>query len=161
MHFEDSLEKPRNPLKRAILRRNQKGVAFAEPTYRDAPVYDWSSEEEEEEEGEVKVIASSEALETSQDHVQNGHENTQDDIVDEITAVAPLSIRSASQNGRAKTENDLAQQEYDEDMQMLDDDAASDDLDHGKTAFTDCLTYRLLIAFSWIWSITQWDCAKH
>jgi hypothetical protein len=125
MHFEDSLEKPKNPLTRAILRRNKKAVAFAEPTYRDAPIYDWSSEEEEEEEGDAKAENNAE-----QQQAQNGYDNAQDEDGDEISTVAPLSIRG-SQNGRPNSDAE-SQQEMDDDMQMEDDGRASEDLDRGK-----------------------------
>jgi hypothetical protein len=134
MHFEDSLEKPKNPLKRAILRRNQKAVAFAEPTYRDAPIYDWSSEEEEEEEGAEANAAATNGNEQTQTQTQsqNGYENGHEDDDDEITAVAPLSIRGAAQNGRPISDADQSQQDLDDDMRNDEEGRNSDDLDRGK-----------------------------
>lgn len=43
----DNLEKPKNPLKKAIRRRNAKQVQFTAPTYYEASDVDYSTEEEE------------------------------------------------------------------------------------------------------------------
>lgn len=43
----DSPEKTKNPLKKAMRRRNAKTVQFAAPTYVEASDYDYSSDEEE------------------------------------------------------------------------------------------------------------------
>lgn len=48
----DNLEKPKNPLKKAIRRRNAKQVQFTAPTYYEASDVDYSTEEEEEVDGE-------------------------------------------------------------------------------------------------------------
>jgi FtsZ-interacting cell division protein ZipA len=42
----DNAEKSKNPLKKAMRRRNAKTVTFSSPTYFDAPEIDYSSEEE-------------------------------------------------------------------------------------------------------------------
>jgi hypothetical protein len=111
MMYEDSLGKgTQNPLKRAMRRRGQKQVAFADPTYRDAPQYDYSSEEEEEDEG-------GEAQEGLEDHA-NGVEP--DD--DEITAVSNPGASKASLN------SDMA----DDDDKRLDNSRSSDDSDRSK-----------------------------
>lgn len=44
----DNAEKSKNPLKKAMRRRNAKNVSFAAPTYFDAPEVDYSTEEEDE-----------------------------------------------------------------------------------------------------------------
>lgn len=48
----DNPEKSKNPLKKAMRRRNAKTVQFTAPTYFEASDVDYSTEEEEEEEGE-------------------------------------------------------------------------------------------------------------
>lgn len=45
----DNAEKSKNPLKKAMRRRNAKTVTFTSPTYFDAPEIDYSTEEEEDE----------------------------------------------------------------------------------------------------------------
>lgn len=45
----DNAEKSKNPLKKAMRRRNAKTVTFTSPTYFDAPEVDYSTEEEEDE----------------------------------------------------------------------------------------------------------------
>ena len=107
MMYEDSLGKgTQNPLKRAMRRRGQKQVAFAEPTYRDAPQYDYSSEEDEDEGGEAQEGG-------AEDHA-NGVEP--DD--DEITTASNAATRS-SQN------SDL----IDDDERRGDNSRSSDDSD--------------------------------
>lgn len=53
----DNPDKPKNPLKKAMRRRNGKTVQFAAPTYVEAPDVDYSTEEEEEGEGEFSAQA--------------------------------------------------------------------------------------------------------
>jgi hypothetical protein len=110
MHFEDSLEKPKNPISRAIRRRGRKQVSFADPTYRDAPQYDFTSEEEEDDDQEVEG-----QVETNGDGVyaQNGHEQGQADDVDEITAVAPLNIKNSTNNAQQSSQSSSDQIEDD------------------------------------------------
>ncbi|KAF2087959.1 hypothetical protein K490DRAFT_56528 [Saccharata proteae CBS 121410] len=49
----DTAEKTKNPLKKAMRRRNAKTVQFTAPTYVEASDYEWSSEEEDDAESEV------------------------------------------------------------------------------------------------------------
>lgn len=51
----DNPDKPKNPLKKAMRRRNGKTVQFAAPTYHEASDVDYSTEEEEEVEGEYSA----------------------------------------------------------------------------------------------------------
>lgn len=51
----DNQDKPKNPLKKAMRRRNGKTVQFAAPTYHEASDVDYSTEEEEEVEGEYSA----------------------------------------------------------------------------------------------------------
>lgn len=53
----DNPDKPKNPLKKAIRRRNGKSVQFAPPTYFEPSDADYSTEEDEEGEGEYSAQA--------------------------------------------------------------------------------------------------------
>ena len=53
----DNPDKPKNPLKKAMRRRNAKTVQFAAPTYFEASEVDYSTEEEEEGDGEYSAQA--------------------------------------------------------------------------------------------------------
>ncbi|KAK8248728.1 hypothetical protein IWZ00DRAFT_489710 [Phyllosticta capitalensis] len=79
----DTTEKSKNPLKKAMRRRNTKTVQFTAPTYVEASEYEYSTEEEDEEDSEV---------------YGNGHvqiEEVQDeDRDDDAIAVEPLRIGS-------------------------------------------------------------------
>jgi hypothetical protein len=63
-------------------RRGQKQVAFAEPTYRDAPQYDYSSEEEEEEEGGETPDAE-DAAEPDDDEITVSRSSQSSDMIDD------------------------------------------------------------------------------
>ena len=80
----DNAEKSKNPLKKAIRRRNTKTVQFAAPTYFEASDIDYSSEEEE---GEGELQANGEQTTTETRTIGK-------DDQDEITVVEPLKIRS-------------------------------------------------------------------
>jgi hypothetical protein len=90
MMYEDTLEKPKNPIRRAMRRRGQKQVTFTDPTYRDAPVYDYSSEEEEGEDGDIAMNGAHEEAS------QNGTESADDE--DEITASNGTTNGKATQS---------------------------------------------------------------
>ncbi|KAI9810521.1 MAG: hypothetical protein M1827_006194 [Pycnora praestabilis] len=85
----DNPEKSKNPLKKAMRRRNAKTVTFSAPTYVEASDFDYSSDEEagdgENNGNEVNVV--------------EAHSLQQEDQ-DEITAVEPLKVRSQGQDGR-------------------------------------------------------------
>jgi hypothetical protein len=77
----DNAEKSKNPLKKAMRRRNAKTVTFTSPTYFEASDVDYSTEEEDEE-GEYPE----DEEETSRADAQNGDH----DIQDEDIVVEPL-----------------------------------------------------------------------
>lgn len=81
----DSPEKSKNPLKKAMRRRNGKTVQFAPPTYVDPPNVEYSTEEEVDSDGEYTAHA-----EETND-VQDG-----DQEVDpkETATVEPLKSRT-------------------------------------------------------------------
>ncbi|KAH0544351.1 hypothetical protein FGG08_001492 [Glutinoglossum americanum] len=79
----DNPEKSKNPLKKAIRRRNAKTVQFAAPTYFEASDIDYSSSEEEGEEG----YHGNEEEETE-------NKNVHQDDHDEITEVEPLQVKN-------------------------------------------------------------------
>ena len=80
----DNPEKSKNPLKKAMRRRNAKTVQFAAPQYFDPSDVEYSSDDEEQEEGEY--LAQEEGAEM-QDQDQGGD-------VDESATVEPLRTRS-------------------------------------------------------------------
>jgi hypothetical protein len=84
MMYEDTLEKPKNSILRAMKRRGQKNVAFTDPTYRDPPVYDFSSSEEEDEEDSEGA-----EMHEEQNHSAMDVSDDEDDI-----AAEPASARA-------------------------------------------------------------------
>lgn len=83
----DNSDKPKNPLKQAIRRRNAKSVHFAAPTYYEASEVDYSTEEED---GEESAQGSHEHQSEEQD--KNGNEiiamnSSHDKLNDEVTTV--------------------------------------------------------------------------
>lgn len=83
----DNPEKSKNPLKKAMRRRNAKTVQFAAPTYHEPAEIDYSDEEEGFDED-------SEAAEQGE---QTGTTQAQDEAATDATSVVePLKIKSAS-----------------------------------------------------------------
>ncbi|KAI9835484.1 MAG: hypothetical protein M1838_005287 [Thelocarpon superellum] len=87
----DNPEKSKNPLKKAMRRRNAKTVQFSAPKYYEASDIDYSTEEEEEDE---------EGYANGDDHA-NAASDAHDDN-DEITAVEPLRPRNTNQESKAE-----------------------------------------------------------
>lgn len=81
----DQAEKTKNPLKKAIRRRNAKTVTFTAPTYVEASDIDYSTDEEE---GEGEFYGQNGQQDQSGDQQEQGPEE------DEITAVEPLKPRA-------------------------------------------------------------------
>ena len=104
----DSQEKSKNPLKKAMRRRNAKTVQFAPPTYVDAPNVEYSTEEEAESDGEYV----GQAEESSE--VQDGDQEVD---ANETANVEPLKSRT---QGNEINSIDEAQQASG-DSQIIDD----------------------------------------
>jgi hypothetical protein len=81
----DQAEKSKNPLKKAIRRRNAKTVTFTAPTYVEASDIDYSTDEED---GEGDYFAQNGQQEQAGEQQEQGAEE------DEITAVEPLKPRA-------------------------------------------------------------------
>lgn len=81
----DQAEKPKNPLKKAIRRRNAKTVTFTAPTYVEASDIDYSTDEEE---GEGDYLGQNGEKESNGDEEEQGHDD------DEIAAIEPLKTRT-------------------------------------------------------------------
>jgi hypothetical protein len=93
----DNPEKSKNPLKKAMRRRNAKTVQFAPPVYVEASDIDYSTDEDEHE---------GDHLTNEEDRAEA--QNAQHDSEEEIAAVEPLKPRSQVKEG--KPENDDADQ---------------------------------------------------
>ncbi|OCL13622.1 hypothetical protein AOQ84DRAFT_97015 [Glonium stellatum] len=88
----DTAEKSKNPLKKAMRRRNAKTVQFAAPTYVEASDYDYSSDEEN---GDDEIFGNGDSHQ--REDSQDGSEQDQD----EIMAVEPLKINGAKKEAKS------------------------------------------------------------
>lgn len=75
----DNLEKPKNPLKKAILRRNAKQVQFTAPTYYEASDIDYSTEEDEGVDGDYNAHEDENQDSQSQDLNKDSKDDAADD----------------------------------------------------------------------------------
>jgi len=91
----DTAEKSKNPLKKAMRRRNAKTVQFSAPTYVEASDYDYSSDEEN---GDDETFGNGESHQ--REDSQDGSEQDQD----EILAVEPLKINGVKKEANADAE---------------------------------------------------------
>jgi hypothetical protein len=96
----DTTEKTKNPLKKAMRRRNEKRVTFTAPTYVEPSDYEFSSDEETGD--DISPPNGNSRSEEDQ--------NAEDGDQDEITTVAPLSVkegkRDTSPEKKAASEED-------------------------------------------------------
>lgn len=79
----DNPEKSKNPLKKAMRRRNAKTVQFTAPTYVEASDVEYSSEEEDEGDGGYFG-------QRHDDEDTNGEDQDQDNMTEEGTTAEPL-----------------------------------------------------------------------
>lgn len=100
----DTAEKTKNPLKKAMRRRNAKTVQFAAPTYVEASDYDYSSDEGGEE--ELFGGADPNQAQTQQATVEKT-EPEQDDSL----KVQPLKVNGAKKDVKSKAEPESKESE--------------------------------------------------
>src|SRR5467141_267286 len=80
----DNPEKSKNPLKKAMRRRNAKTVTFASPTYFEASDIDYSTDEDQEQ---------GEFAEEEEDISRADAHNTREEIQDDDIVVEPLRMK--------------------------------------------------------------------
>ncbi|KAL1797701.1 hypothetical protein ACET3X_004307 [Alternaria dauci] len=91
----DTAEKSKNPLKKAMRRRNAKTVQFAPPTYVEASDYDYSSDEGE---GELFGGPEPKQLQQQQQAATQDGDGTQE----ENLQVQPLKVNGAKKDGQTE-----------------------------------------------------------
>jgi hypothetical protein len=117
----DTAEKSKNPLKKAMRRRNAKTVAFAPPTYVEASDYDYSSDE-----GDGELFGGPEPKEAQQQETQQTEIEQQEDL-----KVQPLKL-GAKKDGTGATDGDArtsGEAEGEDDEQRGSDDTVDRPLD--------------------------------
>jgi len=112
----DTTEKSKNPLKKAIRRRNAKTVTFSAPTYVEPSDYEFSSDEEMDDDSNLNSERQSEDT--------NGN-NAEERDQDEISTVAPLNVKQASRDaspekGKLLEENEEDRRTGGEDLRTSD-----------------------------------------
>jgi len=120
----DTAEKSKNPLKKAMRRRNAKTVQFAPPTYVEASDYDYSSDEE----GEGELFGGPEPKQ-QQAVAQNDEATEEGDL-----QVQPLKVNGGKKDANGQTEGDARSSsedstKRDEDRQRGSEDAVDRPLD--------------------------------
>jgi hypothetical protein len=116
----DTAEKTKNPLKKAMRRRNAKTVQFAPPTYVEASDYDYSSDE-----GEDELFGGPDPKQTQQQQQQDAQQSepeSQDDL-----KVQPLKLGGAKKDG--KNEGDVEDAAQDPERQRGSEDGIDKPLD--------------------------------
>lgn len=91
--LNDVPDKSKNPLKKAMRRRNAKQVAFAAPTYVEASDIDYSTDEDDEEAQYFQ--------QQQQQQEQQEAQSTENDVIDEAATVKPLSVKTAKAEASA------------------------------------------------------------
>ncbi|KAF2432427.1 hypothetical protein EJ08DRAFT_710374 [Tothia fuscella] len=97
----DTTEKTKNPLKKAMRRRNAKTVTFSAPTYVEPSDYEFSSDEEMEPEGSLTGDSNAQSV-----NGNDAEERDQDEITTANTP-APLSIKQVHREDSPEKGNDL------------------------------------------------------
>lgn len=100
--LSDNSEKSRNPLKKAIRRRNAKTVQFAAPTYVEASDYDYESEDEEQPSNEPPANA------VQAEEAQQNGEATESDQADERRSSSEEAPRAGTPTQRHSFDREQA-----------------------------------------------------
>ena len=102
--LSDNSEKSRNPLKKAMRRRNAKTVQFAAPTYVEASDYEYDTEDEEQPEAEEQTTAV-QAEETQQ---QNGEQHEAEQAAEKRNSYEEGAVRTSSSSSRLSFDREQA-----------------------------------------------------
>ncbi|KAI8932224.1 hypothetical protein NX059_011103 [Plenodomus lindquistii] len=92
----DTAEKSKNPLKKAMRRRNAKNVQFAPPTYVEASDYDYSSDE-----GDGELFGGPEPKQVQQQQQQQEAAQKPDTETEDGMQVQPLNFNGGRRDGDA------------------------------------------------------------
>jgi hypothetical protein len=112
----DTTEKSKNPLKKAMRRRNAKTVTFSAPTYVEPSDYEFSSDEEMDDDSNFNGERQSE--ETNGDKAEAKDQ-------DEISTVAPLNAKQTSRD--VSPEKGEPQEETEDERRMGGEDSRTSD----------------------------------
>ncbi|KAF2489802.1 hypothetical protein BU16DRAFT_164707 [Lophium mytilinum] len=117
----DTAEKTKNPLKKAMRRRNAKTVQFTAPTYVEASDYDYSSDEDDDQDDSFEGTSQQTQVEAT----QNGQEPEQEDAL----AVQPLKINGAKKDVKSSADSiDAPRDSTDELLKESDKQRTSDEM---------------------------------
>jgi hypothetical protein len=103
----DTAEKTKNPLKKAMRRRNAKTVQFAQPQYFEPSDYDYSSDEDDGDElfgGADPTQAEAQQQQQQQQATADKSESEQD----ENLKVQPLKVNGSKKDAQGKSEAELS-----------------------------------------------------
>ncbi|KAF2189079.1 SH3-domain-containing protein, partial [Zopfia rhizophila CBS 207.26] len=104
----DTAEKTKNPLKKAMRRRNAKTVQFAAPTYVEASDYDYSSDDDN---GDEELFGGADPNQAQAESANEKSEPEQDDGL----KVQPLKVNGANKDATSSTsENETSRDSNDE-----------------------------------------------
>lgn len=115
----DTAEKSKNPLKKAMRRRNAKTVQFAPPTYVEASDYDYSSDE-----GDGELFGGPTPKQVQQQEQQS--EQKAEPETEDGLKVQPLKVNGAKKDGKGKADDS---RDSSESQRKKDEDRASDEVD--------------------------------
>lgn len=100
----DNTEKSKNPLKKAMRRRNAKAVQFAAPTYYEPSEYDYSDEEEEGEESQMDQLGVENPDDADQGEDQQEDSTNSTEAQESREPVAVNGIQRVASNDSVKNE---------------------------------------------------------
>ena len=101
--LSDNSEKSRNPIKKAMRRRNAKTVQFAAPTYVEASDYDYDTEDEDQPPAEEQTTTVQ--VEEVQ---QNGEQHEEEPIAEKRTSHDEGIVRTSSSSSRLSFDREQA-----------------------------------------------------
>jgi hypothetical protein len=101
--LSDNSEKSRNPIKKAMRRRNAKTVQFAAPTYVEASDYDYDTEDEEQPAAEEQTTAVQ-----AEEVQQNGEQHEAEQATEKRNSYEEGVVRTSSSSSRLSFDREQA-----------------------------------------------------
>ena len=101
--LSDNSEKSRNPLKKAMRRRNHKTVQFAAPTYVEASDYDYETEDEDNAPSETATLVQAEEAQSNGEHKDDEHIAEKRPSLEEAQRTSSSSSRASFDREQAAT----------------------------------------------------------
>jgi hypothetical protein len=145
----DTTEKTKNPLKKAMRRRNAKTVQFGTPTYIEASEYEYTTDEDSDDDASLTAGSTGTQVEQATEQDPESSEK------DQISAVAPLKVKDKKRDMSPEKMDVVEEGEDGDRRRKIDESRTSDEQFDRDCTFTSLQMWTL--AMLTVYSRCEWS----